>query len=245
MFTEPYKLVNKNEKSAILITCEHASNRLPPSFSLPKRLINSHWALDVGISKVVDRVAEILDCTAIKSNYSRLIIDLNRHFHQETLIREKTSRTVPVLFNRNLSKKKIEERKNKIHKPYHDRIDSLVKELKKHHKQIILICLHSFTPIYFGKPRHVEIGMMYNEHKRLAKHIGEGLREFGYDVKYNEPYSAIKGEAYTAYTHGRHNDILWVEIETNNKLLRTKHGINKIAKDMAKVFKKTPLTYYK
>ena len=51
--------------------------------------------------------------------------------------------------------------------------------------------------------------------------------------------------AYTAYTHGRHNDILWVEIETNNKLLRTKHGIDKIAKDMAKVFKKTPLTYYK
>ena len=74
MFTEPYKLVNKNEKSAILITCEHASNRLPPSFSLPKRLINSHWALDVGISKVVDKVSEILDCTAIKANYSRLII---------------------------------------------------------------------------------------------------------------------------------------------------------------------------
>ena len=120
-----------------------------------------------------------------------------------------------------------------------------MKELKKYHKQVILICLHSFTPIYFGKPRHVEIGMMYNEHKRLAKHIGEGLREFGHDVKYNEPYSAIKGEAYTAYTHGRNNDILWVEIETNNKLLRTEHGINKIAGDMAKVFKKTPLTYYK
>ena len=245
MFTEPYTLVNKNEDSAILITCEHASNRLPTSFSLPKRLINSHWALDVGISKVVDKVSEILDCTAIKANYSRLIIDLNRHFHQETLIREKTSRTVPVLFNRNLSKKKIEERKNEIHKPYHERIDSLIKELKKHHKQIILICLHSFTPIYFGKPRHVEIGMMYNEHKRLAKHIGEGLREFGHDVKYNEPYSAIKGEAYTAYTHGRKNDILWVEIETNNKLLRTKQGINKIAENMAKVFKNTPLTYYK
>jgi len=245
MFTEPYKLVNKNEKSAILITCEHASNRLPKSFSLPKRLINSHWALDVGISQVVDRVAEILDCTAIKGNYSRLIIDLNRHFHQETLIREKTSRTVPVLFNKNLSKKKIEERKNKIHKLYHDRIDSLVKELKKHHKRVILICLHSFTPIYFGKPRNVGIGMMYNDHKRLAKHIGEELRKFGHDVKYNEPYSAMKGEAYTAYTHGRNNDVLWVEIETNNKLLRTKHGINKIAENMAKVFKKTPLTYYK
>ena len=52
------------------------------SFSLPKRLIDSHWALDVGISKVVDKVAEILDCTAIKANYSRLIIDLNRQFEK-------------------------------------------------------------------------------------------------------------------------------------------------------------------
>ena len=53
--------------------------------------------------------------------------------------------------------------------------------------------IYEFQPGFYGSPRHVEIGMMYNEHKRLAKHIGEGLRKFGYDVKYNEPYSAIKG----------------------------------------------------
>ena len=64
-----------------VISCEHASSRLPPAYGalgLPRRVLRSHWAFDIGAAPFAQRLAKDLGCALFDGSYSRLLIDLNR-----------------------------------------------------------------------------------------------------------------------------------------------------------------------
>ncbi len=81
--TEPSPVGTHNPGggSALLIICEHASNRIPQTLKqlgLGLNEIQRHIAWDIGALSVAKNAADQLDATVIYQNYSRLVIDCNR-----------------------------------------------------------------------------------------------------------------------------------------------------------------------
>src|SRR5690606_18998130 len=73
---------------AVVLTCEHASERLPSPYAWPTgdaRLVGTHWAFDLGIAPFARALAAELGAPAVLSRFSRLLVDPNRPLDAPTL----------------------------------------------------------------------------------------------------------------------------------------------------------------
>ena len=65
-------------------------------------------------------------------------------------------------------------------------------------RQTALIAIHSFTPVYFGKARPWQIGILFDDDRRLADLLIGGLKaDPALTVGINQPYSPADGVYYT------------------------------------------------
>ena len=76
-----FELVNPRGRSRAILTCDHASARIPRSLgdlglAAADRL--RHVAWDIGTAPLARRLARILDAPLVLSGYSRLVVDCNR-----------------------------------------------------------------------------------------------------------------------------------------------------------------------
>src|SRR5262245_47798099 len=76
-----FELVNPNGRSRAILTCDHASPRIPRRLgdlgpAAADRL--RHVAWDIGTAALGRRLARILDAPLVLSGYSRLVVDCNR-----------------------------------------------------------------------------------------------------------------------------------------------------------------------
>ena len=65
----------------ILLLCDHASNFIPETFGslgLDRDSLDDHIAWDSGAANVARHLADLLDCPALLTTASRLLIDCNR-----------------------------------------------------------------------------------------------------------------------------------------------------------------------
>ncbi|MGH7088288.1 MAG: N-formylglutamate amidohydrolase, partial [Stellaceae bacterium] len=77
----PVALVRAEAAAPVLITCDHASNRVPRALErlgLPQSELLRHIGWDIGAAQVAEALAARLDAPAIFAGYSRLVIDCNR-----------------------------------------------------------------------------------------------------------------------------------------------------------------------
>jgi predicted N-formylglutamate amidohydrolase len=86
-------------------------------------------------------------------------------------------------------------------------------------KAEILFAVHSFTPVYEGRPRHLEVGILYDTDEELAVRVRDRLAEDGLEVKLNEPYSGKEGLIYSADFHAAAHSRCAVEIEVRQDLV--------------------------
>ena len=62
-----------------------------------------------------------------------------------------------------------------IHAPYHDAIDACLERRMADGRPTALIAIHSFTPVYFGKARPWQVGILFDDDRRLADLLIGGL----------------------------------------------------------------------
>jgi len=76
------ELVEKRSaRCPIILTCEHASERMPEPFRFPEEdawLVGTHWAYDLGAADLTRELADAIGAAAVLSRFSRLLIDPNR-----------------------------------------------------------------------------------------------------------------------------------------------------------------------
>src|SRR5262245_54234884 len=86
-----FRLIGPRSLSPIVITCEHASRRLPaglaPRAPAERRVLGSHWGWDIGAWAVTRRLAASLRASAVGGAVSRLVVDLNRSAGDPSLVR--------------------------------------------------------------------------------------------------------------------------------------------------------------
>ncbi len=227
----PYRALGAGSLGPLVLTCEHASRRLPvaaPRSPEMARLMTSHWAWDIGGWALTRRLARELAASAIGGAWSRLWIDLNRRVDDPTLLRREAGR-IELPWNAGLSAEDVEKRIDRYHAPYHQELDRLIMRRLVRDVRPLVLAVHTFTPRLRGPRRGYDIGVLYTEHRALAHRLGRAIRSSGLTVRYNQPYSGVKGLMYAAERHGSHHRLPCLELEVNQSIVTDETGVARVA----------------
>lgn len=209
----------------IVLACEHASRTIPPELNalgLDDAAQCAHVAWDIGAAVLARRLSERLAAPLVSGALSRLVYDCNRPFSAPDCIPERSER-YDIPGNRGLDAAARRARLERVHDPFHAALEETCREqTRRCGRPIALITVHSFTPVYLGVPRAVEIGFLHHEDPALAQAAlaAEAARGV-YRAALDEPYAASDGVTYTLARHGEAEGRAAVMIEVRNDLIET------------------------
>ncbi len=141
----------------------------------------AHEASDLNMAALFQRLIPRLPAASfIWSNYSRLVADTNRMPDKAIAETSSEYEDMPIPGNDPgvLTPEERESRMNAIYWPYHNALADLVKETRQKFGMAILIDMHSFSPVWLGRKRESEIGLLsLDEQQPLAQISDEFLKE--------------------------------------------------------------------
>jgi len=232
------RVLRADARSDFVLVADHAGNLIPRGLgdlgvSAAER--QRHIAWDVGIAAVTEALSGLIDATAVLQTYSRLVIDCNRNPGHPTSI-PPVSEVTPIPGNENLSDADREARRRAIFAPYHTAIAEILDA--RAGRRTILVAMHSFTPVFKGVARAVEVGVLYHHETPLSRLMLELLRAEGnLNVGANQPYAITDTSDYTVPLHGEGRGIPHVEIEIRQDLIDTAAGQQGWAERMARLLR--------
>ena len=223
----PVKLHREDGASPFFLTCDHAGNAIPQrlgDLGVSESERRRHIAWDVGAEHVARHLADYLDAPLVAQTYSRLVIDCNRSVGVADSIATISEHT-EVPGNHALATHEAAARAAEIFHPYQN---TITEHLDRRHAagvDNVLICVHSFTPVYKGQDRPWHIGVLYNRDDSLARVLMELIAaETDLCLGDNEPYAISDETDYTIPVHGEQRGIPHVEIEIRHDLIETAGG---------------------
>ncbi len=204
-------------RAPLLFLCDHASNAVPLEYGnlgLAARLFQTHIAYDIGAAIVTEALAHMYGAAALLGGVSRLLIDLNRGADDPTLVMKLSDGSI-IPGNRGADAAEVARRLAQYHAPYHAAIGEQIARIGG---AAILVSMHSFTPAWKGVKRPWEMGVLYGRDARLAVPLMAHLKEAGFTVGDNEPYTgALEGD--TLDIHGTKTGHANVLIEVRQDFL--------------------------
>ena len=221
---DPVLLVNGGGRSPCVLIAEHASNRVPKTLGmlgLQASDLTRHIAWDIGAEQVARRLSRLIDAPLVLQRYSRLAYDCNRPPDSADAMPE-ISETTHIPGNRSLSPADRLARIREIYRPFHAAIGDLLDVRAAEGTQSVVVTVHSFTPVYKGKARSVELGLLHDRDTRLAERL---ITSFpGVDARFNEPYGPEDGVLHTLNVHAAPRRLEHVMIEIRNDLVSEERG---------------------
>src|SRR6185312_9040914 len=224
--TKPYRSIDGDASTGLLILCDHADNSIPPGYGtlgLRAEDLHRHIAYDLGAAQVAEHLAKALGAPAILSSFSRLLIDPNRGLDDPTLIMQISDGLV-VPGNAALDEAAIAARVARYYTPYHQAIERAIDAGIAAGKPPVVVSVHSFTQAWKGVPRPWSVGVLWDKDPRLALPLLEGFRAIpGIVVGDNAPYTGqLKGD--TLYRHGTGRGLAHALIEVRQDLILGPEG---------------------
>jgi predicted N-formylglutamate amidohydrolase len=201
---DAFEISGVPSEGGVLIVADHASNHVPDDIDLgiAPHYFDDHIAYDPGTAPIARLMTEQSGFLAILSSASRLVVDLNRYPDELTAIPERSD-GVEIPGNA-IAAEEREARMQRFFQPYHDRIDTLISDLKP----ALVLSLHSFTPTLRSNPRLVrpwDIGILYNHYETASRFALQFLEQEGVlNVGDQLPYSGKELNA----TMDRHCEII-------------------------------------
>jgi predicted N-formylglutamate amidohydrolase len=222
----PVEIVAATTQLPLVLTCDHASNRIPRSLggmAVPPAALERHIAWDPGAREVTRIIAERTGATALLCCYSRLVVDCNRRLDDPTLIVEVADgQTVPA--NQDLSPAQRAARIAEIHQPYHQAIQAELDGRMASEVPSALVSIHSFTPVLQGMRRPWHAGVLWDKDSRIPLPLMATLVAAGFEVGDNEPYSGRAHWDYTIDHHAESASIPHAVIEIRHDLILEADG---------------------
>ena len=223
----PFSIFNADSSSNLLFTSDHNGSAIPTklkNLGVPLNELRRHVAYDIGIDAVAHALSARFNATLIVANYSRLVIDCNRHPGSAGSIPSVSDNTV-VPGNKNLSDDDIKSREDEIFDAYHSSVGNRISIMRSENKNPILISLHSFTPVIGGQFRPWEIGILFKDDERLSAPLINKLREQkDLNIGDNKPYSGSEPAGYTVDYHVEPLSLPSVAVEFRQDLIEFESG---------------------
>lgn len=220
-------------KAILILTCEHASNKLPAAFkkAVPAKVLKTHRAYDIGAVQVFRKLVKFAKPEFFcEGKFSRLFVDLNRTITNKSAFSE----YYDALEARDKSAaKKARAQATAYWQKYRAAIEKFVgtalkskTRVAKSEPEIIHLGIHSFTPELNGKVRNTDIGILYDptrpqEHayanviKAEIKHLYPAMK-----VRFNYPYKGSSDGLTTTLRKKFGPRYVGIEIEINQKFFR-------------------------
>lgn len=237
---EAVAVENAEGAGICLFVCEHASRRMPEragNLGLDSDALVSHIAWDPGALEVAKRLSVMLDGTLVHQRFSRLVYDCNRPPESPAAMPEK-SEIYDIPGNHGLTVAERYARTAALYVPFHDRVCAVLAARKASGRPSVIVTVHSFTPVYLGEQRAVEIGILHDDDSRLADAMLAAAEGGSYRVERNEPYGPEDGVTHSLQLHGLPDGHLNVMIEVRNDLIRDEVGQGVVADYLAGLIRK-------
>jgi predicted N-formylglutamate amidohydrolase len=135
------------------------------------------------------------------------------------------SETTEIPANLNLSPQARAARRQEIFEPYHARIRALLDARQAAARRTVFVAMHSFTPVFKGESRAMQVGVLYNRDARLAEILLELLHAEGdLVVGDNAPYAVSDATDYGVPMHAEKRNLPHVELEIRQDLIADETG---------------------
>ena len=142
---------------------------------------------------VAEALARLLDAPLIMPQVSRLVCDCNRP-HGSAGATPARSEIYEIPGNRDLTLEQREARARRFYEPFREAVDRTLRHRLQSCGAAILVTIHSFTPIFKGKARDIQLGILHDADSRLADAVLEIVeKEAGLIVGRNQPYGPEEG----------------------------------------------------
>lgn len=232
------RIFNRKAKGQVLLICEHASAAMPTRYKglgLPKMARTAHIAWDPGALGLAKGLSTRLDATLVAGAQSRLIYDLNRPPHAASAMATR-SEAYEIPGNVNLSLAERRRRTENLYQPFSEAIHTLVTSRLAEGRSPILVTVHSYTPVYGGKPRKVQLGIIHDADPSLAQDVAaEAKARLPLATALNQPYDASDGVTHTLRLHATPYGLKSVMLEVRNDLIATPEAQDAMAASLATV----------
>jgi len=225
----------------VIVCCDHAGLARPKrlgDLGVAAEAFATHIACDLGAREVSEHLARRLRAPLLLANYSRLVIDLNRHLDDATLI-PAVSDGVDIPGNTGLTKAQRNQRIDELFAPYHACYRKLVDDLQSRIARPLIVAVHSFAPRMRGhaQDRPWDFGVLWDDQREVAEKLIANLRAIDGDLSRhprsrlsgggktralcigdNEPYhaNAPRGYAMDAHAQRRGVDLALIEIRQDH-----------------------------
>ncbi|SIO21936.1 Predicted N-formylglutamate amidohydrolase [Rhodovulum sp. ES.010] len=207
---------NAGGAGPFVVVCDHASNAIPPGLArlgLAPGDEASHAAWDPGALGVARALSGALDAPLVAAAVSRLVHDVNRPEGSAEAMPKRTE-TVTIPGNAGLTMAHRAARGRRYYVPFH----AAIEEVYAARPKAALVTVHSFTPVWHGTRRAVEIGIVHDSDSRLADAM-LARPPAGRRAGRNDPYGPEHGVTHTLRRHGVERGRLNVMLEIRNDLV--------------------------
>jgi len=203
----------------LLITCEHASNRIPAIHREVARRagdeLYTHRGYDPGALELAKKYSRKFGASLFIGKWSRLLIELNRSLHHPKLWSE-FSKPLPVEARRKL----VDE----YYLPYRKSVEQFIEREVKRKRLVVHIGVHSFTPVFSGETRTADIGLLYDPRRsgelKLCQVWSAALKAIQpkLRVRKNYPYRGTD-DGFTTYLRKQFDGskYIGIELEVNQR----------------------------
>lgn len=210
----------RHSATAFVVSCEHASNRVPRelrrAFRGRSRQLAGHEGYDRGALEFARALARELNAPLFAGTVSRLVVDLNRSRHHPALVSPHIRRLPEAQKTMLLAA---------YYFPYRQAIQAeIARGIGRGDRACHFSC-HTFTPVRDGVRRNAEIALLYDPsrtwEREICAKLHASLVETGLRVRRNYPYRGV-ADGLTTHLRRAIPGAVYagIEIEINQSLLR-------------------------
>jgi len=206
--------VSLHSPPAVVVTCEHAGNRVPPGFpaggGIPGggatpdpefvEALASHRGWDPGALFLARSLASVLEAPLRACLTSRLLVEVNRSEDHPELF-SRWSATLPETERRGLVRR--------IHRRHRRRVgQTLARASQGWTRDVVHVGVHTFTPELDGVRREVDVGVLFDPAAPFEARVARGwIRALeaalpGWRIGENKPYDG-RSDGLTTSLRGR------------------------------------------
>jgi predicted N-formylglutamate amidohydrolase len=247
---KPY-ILNTNLRSPILLTCEHASRRIPKNLGklglTAAELRGAKDLYDPGSEQLTRMLAEKLGASILLATTSRLVIDYNRRldmqgvagnaYHAPALKTELLTelegkeKIVPIVPNQKKSAQLAAMRYKQYVQPYQTAGIACAQRLVATYGHCLVLSVHSFYPVYRGEVRKTDIDVLYDVAVREGKEFAQTVKkQTSLVVAENNPWGMrdVDGGVFKSLQMVPGVTLLAVDI--NNRLLQSHRAVQALVR---------------
>jgi predicted N-formylglutamate amidohydrolase len=177
------------DEIALILSCEHGGNDIParyrPLFTGAAQVLASHRGWDPGSLELARSIRRVTRAPLIATTTSRLLVECNRSLDHPKLFSQ---------FTRDLPDDEKARLLAHYYHPHRVAVEKSVREALRASRRVLHIGVHTFTPVYEGRKRTVDVGVLHDPRRtfengvacELAERLRAALPELR--VKRNLPY---------------------------------------------------------